>query len=198
MEYILPGIIMMGVILSAFMHSVSSYYFSKFQRTIEEIVVSPTPYYIVLLGYTIGGVIRGSLIASLIALVGIFFTDIHIHSYILMSIMVILTSAFFALLGITNGIFAKSFDGISIIPNFFITPLTYLGGVFYSIKLLPPFWQTLSQFNPILYMVDGFRYSMLGVSDINIFNSLVLLTTLVVVFFGVNLFFFRSGRGFRL
>lgn len=198
MEYIFPGIAMMGIITSSFMHSVSSFFFSKFQKTIEEIVVSPTPYYIVLLGYMLGGVIRGMLIGSIITLIGLFFTDISVHSYLLMFIMAFLTSSLFSLIGITNAVYAKNFDGISIIPNFVITPLTYLGGVFYSISLLPTFWQYVSKFNPVLYMIDGFRYSVLGKSDINITLTMLFLFILVFTFFALNVYLFKSGRGFKV
>lgn len=198
MEYIFPGIAMMGIITSSFMHSVSSFFFSKFQKTIEEIVVSPTPYTIVLLGYMLGGVMRGMLVGLIIIIIGLIFTDISVHSYALMFIMALLTSSLFSLIGITNAIFAKGFDGISIIPNFVITPLTYLGGVFYSISLLPVFWQGVSKFNPILYMIDGFRYSTLGASDINIVYSITFLTFLVFIFFILNIYLFKSGRGFKV
>jgi ABC-2 type transport system permease protein len=198
MEYIFPGIAMMGIITSSFMHSVSSFFFSKFQKTIEEIVVSPTPYSVVLLGYMLGGVIRGMLIGLIITIVGLIFTNVNIHNYTLMFIMALLTSALFSLIGITNAVYAKNFDGISIIPNFIITPLTYLGGVFYSVSLLPTLWQTVSKFNPILYMIDGFRYSVLGSSDININISLIFLSGLVVIFFLLNVHLFKSGRGFKV
>jgi ABC-2 type transport system permease protein len=198
MEYIFPGIAMMGIITSSFMHSVSSFFFSKFQKTIEEIVVSPTPYSVVLLGYMLGGVMRGLMIGLIISIVGMIFTDISVHSYSLMILMALLTSSLFSLIGITNAIYAKGFDGISIIPNFVITPLTYLGGVFYSISLLPVFWQGLSKFNPILYMIDGFRYAVLGKSDININYSLSLLFILVIIFFALNIYLFKSGRGFKV
>lgn len=198
MEYIFPGIAMMGIITSSFMHSVSSFFFSKFQKTIEEIVVSPTPYSVVLLGYMLGGVVRGMIIGAIITIVGLLFTDVSVHSYALMFVMALLTSSLFSLIGITNAVFAKGFDGISIIPNFVITPLTYLGGVFYSIPLLPVFWQGVSKFNPILYMIDGFRYSVLGKSDINITFSIIFLCILVAIFFSLNTYLFKSGRGFKV
>lgn len=198
MEYIFPGIAMMGIITSSFMHSVSSFFFSKFQKTIEEIIVSPTPYSVVLLGYMLGGVIRGMLIGSIITIVGMVFTNISIYNYFLMFTMALLTSSLFSLIGITNAVYAKNFDGISIIPNFVITPLTYLGGVFYSISLLPTFWQYASKFNPILYMIDGFRYAVLGASDISIYFSVTFLTILVIFFFSLNTYLFKSGRGFKV
>jgi ABC-2 type transport system permease protein len=198
MEYILPGIAMMGIIMASFMHSVSSFFFAKFQKTIEEIVVSPTPYSVVLLGYTLGGVIRGLIIGIIMMGVGLMFADIHVYNYFLLIIMALFTSVLFSLMGVTTAIYAKNFDGMSIIPNFVLTPLSYLGGVFYSISLLPPFWQMISKFNPILYMIDGFRYSILGKSDVNILISLTIIFSLTIVFFILNVHLFKSGRGFKL
>ena len=167
MEFIVPGLIMMSVIMSSFMHTVSSFYFAKFQKTLEEIMVSPTPYSVVIAGYVTGGVLRGMTIATLVMVVASFFTDVTMAHPGIMLLFALLTSVLFSMIGLLNGVFANSFDGISIVPNFVLTPLTYLGGVFYSITMLPPFWQSVSHWNPILYMVNGFRYGFLGVSDVS-------------------------------
>jgi len=157
MEFIVPGLIMMSVIMSSFMHTVSSFYFAKFQKTLEEIMVSPTPYSVVIAGYVTGGVLRGMTIATLVMVVASFFTDVTMAHPGIMLLFALLTSVLFSMIGLLNGVFANSFDGISIVPNFVLTPLTYLGGVFYSITMLPPFWQSVSHWNPILFMVNGFR-----------------------------------------
>lgn len=197
MEYIVPGLIMMSVIMSSFMHTVSSFYFAKFQKTLEEIMVSPTPYPVVILGYVTGGVLRGMTIAGLVLLVATFFTHLSIAHFGVMILFALLTSILFSLVGLINGVFANSFDGISIVPNFFLTPLTYLGGVFYSVSLLPPFWEMLSRANPILYMVNGFRYGFLGVTDVDPMHSFLLLSSLTMTLFGYTWWLFKTGRGLR-
>lgn len=197
MEFIVPGLIMMSVIMSSFMHTVSSFYFAKFQKTVEEIMVSPTPYPVVILGYVTGGVLRGMTIAGLVMGVSLFFTHITIAHLGIMLVFALLTSILFSLVGLINGVHANSFDGISIVPNFILTPLTYLGGVFYSVSLLPPFWESLSRVNPVLYMVNGFRYGFLGVSDVNPLHSFLLLITMTAGLFGYTWWLFKTGRGLR-
>ncbi|HED33470.1 MAG TPA: ABC transporter permease, partial [Gammaproteobacteria bacterium] len=160
MDYIVPGLILMAVITNSYGNVVSSFYSAKFQKSIEELLVSPTPNYLILLGYVAGGVTRGIIVGIIVTLVAMFFSDINIHSYSLTLLIFILTSALFSIAGLINAIYANSFDDISIIPTFVLTPLTYLGGIFYSIEMLPEFWQTVSLANPILYMVDSFRYGM--------------------------------------
>ena len=168
MDFVVPGLIMMSVITNSYSNVVSSFFSVKFQRSIEEILVSPTPNYIILIGYVLGGVTRGLLVGLIVTLVSLLFTDLTIYSLPITIAIVFMTSVVFALAGFFNAVFARTFDDISIVPTFVLTPLTYLGGVFYSISLLPPFWQAVSQLNPILYMVNAFRYGILGVSDINI------------------------------
>ncbi len=197
MEFIVPGLIMMSVIMSSFMHTVSSFYFAKFQKTLEEILVSPTPYPIVIAGYVTGGMLRGMTVASLVMVVASFFTHIPMAHPSIMLLFALLTSALFSMVGLLNGVFANSFDGISIVPNFILTPLTYLGGVFYSITMLPPFWQAVSHWNPILYMINGFRYGFLGISDVSIFFAACLLIFLTVSLFGYTWYIFMVGRGLR-
>jgi len=197
MEFIVPGLVMMAVITSSFMNTVSSFYFSKFQKTIEELMVSPTPYFVVILGYVTGGVLRGLLTGAIVLSVALFFTHIAIHNILFTLLFVVLTSIIFSLAGLINGVLATSFDGISIVPTFVLTPLTYLGGVFYSIHALPPIWQKVSLFNPILYMVNGFRYGFMGVSDVNLALSVGILLAFIAIFFGASWWLFKTGRGLR-
>ena len=197
MAYIVPGLIMMAVITNSYSNVVSSFYSSKFQQFIQEILVSPIPNVLVLLGFIMGGVSRGLLIGLIVTMVSMLFTDLHIEHPLIMISIVFLTSVVFSLGGLINAIFAKSFDDISIIPTFILTPLTYFGGVFYSINLLPEFWRTLSMANPILYMVNAFRYGILGVSDIGIQTAFVILSGLIVVLFLFALHLLKTSTGLR-
>jgi ABC-2 type transport system permease protein len=197
MEFVVPGLIMMSVITNSYGNVVSSFFGVKFQRSIEEVLVSPTPNYIILLGYVLGGVTRGLLVGFIVTLVSMFFTDLTIHSLPITIAIVFLTSVVFALAGFFNAVFARTFDDISIIPTFILTPLTYLGGVFYSISLLPPFWQTVSQLNPILYMVNAFRYGILGVSDINITYAFIGVCVFVVLLSVICLQLLARGTRLR-
>lgn len=171
MEFVIPGLIMMAIITNSYSNVASSFFSVKFQKSIEEVLFSPTPNYVILLGYVLGGVARGLSVGVIVTIVSMFFADINIYHLPLTIGIVILTSVAFALAGFLNAIFAKSFDDISIIPTFVLTPLTYLGGIFYSISLLPDFWQIVSKFNPVLYMVNAFRYGILGISDIDIVSA---------------------------
>lgn len=183
LEFILPGLIMMSVISNSYLNVVSSLFGSKFQRNIEEMIISPMSTFTILLGFISGGVFRGLIIGSLVTIVGLAFTNIAIFNLIVVIAVVCSTSVLFALGGVLNALYAKTFDDISIIPTFIITPLTYLGGVFYSIDLLPPFFRTLSLFNPILYIINTFRYGFIGVSDINVMYSLGVIALFIVIFF---------------
>jgi ABC-2 type transport system permease protein len=195
MDYIVPGLIMMAVITNSYANVVSSFYGSKFQRHIEEMLVSPVPNYIILLGFITGGVARGLTVGVAVTAVSLFFSNVHIHSFAVVVTVGILTSVLFSLGGFINGVFAKSFDDISIVPTFVLTPLTYLGGVFYSIHMLPAFWQHVSRVNPILYMVNGFRYGFLGVSDISLYASYAIITAFIIGLFG--LYLLNRGYGIR-
>lgn len=197
MEYIAPGIIMMSIINNAYANVVSSFFGAKFQKHIEEMLVAPIPNILILAGFITGGVARGLLVGLVVTVVALFFTDLTVHSYTIVFIVVLLTSILFSLAGLINGIFAKKFDDISIIPTFVLTPLIYLGGVFYSINLLPEFWQTVSRFNPILYMVNAFRYGMLGVSDINISFAISSIFAFIVVLFSLSLYMLNKGIGIK-
>ncbi|MCV6590926.1 MAG: ABC transporter permease [Marinobacterium sp.] len=197
MEYIVPGLIMMSVITNSYSNVVSSFYSSKFQHNIEELLVSPVPNWVILAGYVFGGVARGLMIGVIVTLLSLFFTDLQVHHLGVTVLVVLLTAILFSLGGFINAIFAQSFDDVSIVPTFVLTPLTYLGGVFYSINLLPEFWQNVSLLNPILYMVNTFRYGILGVSDISIGFAL----TAIVVFIGLlsawALHLLKTGKGLR-
>lgn len=197
MEYIVPGLIMLAIITNSYANVVASFYGSKFQRNIEEMLVSPTPNYIIVLGFVAGGVARGLCVGVVVFLVSLIFTDLHIqHPGVVISIA-LLTSILFALAGLINAIFANSFDDINIVPTFVLTPLTYLGGIFYSINMLPEFWQKASLVNPVLYMVNGFRFGILGVSDISIFISYGIIVAFVAVLFAFSLYLLNKSAGLR-
>jgi ABC-2 type transport system permease protein len=197
MEFIIPGLIMMAVITNSYANVVSSFYGSKFQRHIEEMLISPIPNYIILIGYIAGGVARGLTVGVAVTIVSLVFHPLNIHSLWVMLSMIILTSILFSLAGLINGVYAKSFDDISIVPTFILTPLTYLGGVFYSISMLPEFWQQLSLANPILYMVNAFRYGFLGASDISLTTSYAISIAFIVVLYLFSLYLLRKGHGIR-
>jgi ABC-2 type transport system permease protein len=197
MEYIVPGLIMMSVITNAYANVVSSFFSSKFQRNIEEMLVSPTPNYLILLGYISGGVARGLTVGLAVTLVSLFFSKLQVHNVWVLVSTVLLTSILFSLGGFINGVFARSFDDISIVPTFVLTPLTYLGGVFYSISMLPAFWQKISLVNPILYMVNAFRYGFLGITDIDLAHSYLITAGFVVGLFVFALHLLNRGYGIR-
>ena len=198
MQFIAPGLIMMSIISNSYGNVVSSFFGSRFGKYVEEMLVSPMPHAVMLTGYVLGGLMRGLIVGALVTVIALFFTDLRVeHPWVTVSI-VILTSAVFSLAGFINAIYAKNFEGISIIPTFVLTPLTYLGGVFYSISLLPEFWQNVSRANPILYMVNAFRYGILGVSDIGIGTAYAIIIAFVIGLFAFNLFLLRRGVGLRV
>lgn len=197
MEFIVPGIIMMSVITNSYTNVVSSFFQAKLQRHIEEILVTPTSAVTIILGYCTGGVFRGLSIGFLVTLFSTLFAKLHIHSAAVIFLFVLLTSTVFALAGMINAILAKKFDDISIIPTFVLTPLTYLSGVFYSISLLPEFWQAVSKFNPILYMVNGFRYGFLGFADIDVPTGFGMLVLFAAILFSTNLLLLKKGIGLK-
>ena len=196
-EFISPGIIMMAIINNAYANVVSSFFSAKFQRHIEEILVAPVSTFIILAGYVTGGVARGLVVGFVVTLVALCFTDLRIYNYFIVVAVVFFTAVLFSIAGLLNAIFAKKFDDISIIPTFILTPLSYLGGVFYTIDLIPEFWQTVSKFNPILYMVNAFRYGMLGVSDINIYSAFGILLIFIFVLGGIALYLLHRGTGIK-
>ncbi len=197
MSFIVPGLIMMSVITNAYANVVSSFFSMKFQRSIEELLVSPVPNWVILTGYVSGGVARGLAVGLIVTVISMFFTQLQIHNYFVVITIVTLTAILFALGGFINAIYANKFDDVSIVPTFVLTPLIYLGGVFYSIQLLPAFWQSVSMANPILYMVNAFRFGVLGVSDIDILYSYGMILFFITVLFVFALHLLNRGVGVR-
>ena len=196
-QYIVPGLVMMAVITNSFSNVAGSFFGAKFQKQIEELLVAPISPFLVVAGYVTGGVLRGLLTGALVLGVALFFTHLTVHSVVLTLAFIFLTALLFSLSGMVNAIYAKKFDGISIIPTFVLTPLTYLGGVFYSVSVLPPFWQQVSHFNPFFYMIDGFRYGFFGHSDVSPWISLAVVGTALAAISGLTLHLLRIGYKIR-
>ena len=197
MDYIVPGLILMAVITNAYSNVVSSFFSAKFHHSVEEMLVSPLPNSIILIGFVSGGVARGIIVGITVTIVSLFFSNLQIHSYFVTFSIFILTSILFSLAGFINAAYARSFDDITIIPTFVLTPLIYLGGVFYSIKMLPEIWQTISLVNPILYMVNAFHYGLLGVSDIDISTAYIIIIGFIIVRYYFALRLLRIGVGLK-
>lgn len=197
MQFIVPGLVMMTVITSAYMNTVSTFYFAKWVHTLDELLVSPMPSWVVIAGFVSGGIARALMVAVLVLIVSVFFTHLTIVSIGIVLAAAILTAILFALAGLLNGMYAKSFDAISIIPTFVLTPLTYLGGVFYSIDQLPEFFRIVSLANPILYMVNAFRYGFLGISDVPVGLSFAVMGGFIVVLLAIVLYLFHKGSGLK-
>lgn len=197
LDFIVPGLVLMSVITNAYANVVSSFYSSKFSRYIEELLVAPIPNWVILAGYVAGGVARGLVVGVAVMLVAMVFTEIRIHSLVVTVCVLVMTAVLFSLGGFINAIFANSFDDISIVPTFVLTPLTYLGGVFYSIDLLPQLWQGLSLLNPILYMINAFRYGLQGVSDISIGIAFGIVTAFILALTVFSLRLLRRGVGIK-
>ena len=197
MEFVVPGLIMMAIVTNSYSNVVSSFFGSKFNHSVEELLVSPTPNYIILMGYVIGGVTRGLLVAVVVTIVSLFFTRLNIHSYFVVILIVLMTSTLFALAGFINAVYANSFDDISIIPTFVLTPMIYLGGVFYSMDLLPEFWANVSKLNPLVYVVNAFRYGVLGVSDVSLPLAFGMFGLFTAVAFAYSLHLLNSGKRLR-
>ena len=196
-QFIAPGLIMMQVITNAYGNVVSSFFSAKMQRHLEEMLVAPMANWTIVLGHTVGGVVRGLVVAAAVTVVALFFTDLQIAHPLITISVVVLTAFVFSLGGLINAILAKNFDDVSIVPSFVLAPLSYLGGVFYSISLLPEFAQKLSLANPILYMVNAFRYGMLGVSDIDIRVAYAIIIGFAVMLFTACLWMLHRGTGIR-
>lgn len=197
MEFIVPGLIMMSVITNSYTNVASSFFSAKFQRNIEELLIAPVPTYIIVLGYVGGGVARGILVGIIVTLLSLFFVTIQIHNLAIIVLTVILTSVLFSLGGLINAVYAKNFDDISIIPTFVLTPLTYLGGVFYSLELLPGFWQKVAALNPVVYMVNAFRYGFLGVTDVSLWLAIGVMLSFILGLFGYAMYLINRGTGLR-
>jgi ABC-2 type transport system permease protein len=196
-DYIVPGLILMAVITNSYSNVVSSFYQAKFQHHVEELLVSPMPNWVLLLGFVSGGMARGMVVGSVVMAVAFVFADPPLHSVTVTLLVFLLTSVLFSLGGFINAIYAKSFDDITIVPNFILTPLTYLGGVFYSIELLSPFWQQVSLLNPVLYMVNAFRFGLLGVSDISLWTALGMILIFIMVLAVFSLRLLDRGVGIK-
>jgi len=197
MQFIAPGLIMMSVITNSYGNVVSSFFGAKFGRHVEEMLVSPMSNSAIIIGHVAGGLIRGLMVGALVTIIALFFTKLSVAHPLITLSMVVLSSIVFSLMGFINAVFAKKFDDISLIPTFVLTPLTYLGGVFYSISLLPEFWQDVSKANPILYMVNAFRYGILGTSDISIAYAYGIVLFFVVTLFSACLYLLNRGVGIR-
>ena len=197
MQYIVPGLVIMSVITNSYGNMVSSFFGAKFGKHIEELLISPLPNWVILAGYVTGALTRGLMVGAVVMMVSLFFTRIEVQHPLIMLTVLILTAIVFALAGMVNAIFAQKFDDIAIIPTFVLAPLTYLGGVFYTISLLPEFWQHVSVFNPILYMVNGFRLGMLGVSDVSLGMTYGVIITAGVLLFGWCMVLLHRGTGLR-
>lgn len=197
MQYIVPGLAMMSIMTNAYANTSSSFFGAKFSRNIEEMLVSPMPNYVIILGYMLGGTLRGVLVGMVVIGIAMFFTHLHFHSITVVMLMAVISAMLFSLGGLVNGIFARKFDDVAFIPTFILTPLTYLGGVFYSIQALPPFWRTLSIFNPIFDIVDTFKFGMLGIADLNVYVGISLVLGLFVALFVTCLIIMQKGIGLR-
>jgi ABC-2 type transport system permease protein len=197
MDYIVPGLILMAVITNSYANTVSSFFSAKFHHSVEEMIVAPLPNHIIIMGFVSGGVARGVIVGITVTAVSMFFSDFQIYSISITLAVFILTSVLFSLAGLINAVYAKSFDDISIIPTFVLTPLTYLGGIFYSIKMLPEFWQNVSLANPILYMINAFRYGLLGVSDIDTVTAFIIIIAFIVALFAFTLNLLNRGVGIK-
>ena len=197
MEFVVPGLIMMAIVTNSYSNVVSSFFGAKFNNSVEELLVSPVPNYIILWGYVMGGVTRGLLVAIIVTTVSLFFTSLTIHNLGVVVAVVTLTSILFALCGFINAVYANSFDDISIVPTFVLTPLTYLGGVFYSLDLLPEFWANVSRINPLVYVVNAFRYGVLGVSDVSVGFSFGMIAVFALIAYSYSMYLLKTGKRLR-
>lgn len=197
MQYIVPGLIMMSVITNSYGNVSSSFFSNKFQKSIEELLVSPVPNWVIMLGFVFGGVARGLACGIIVMLLSLWFTHLEVHNLFVMLSVILLTAVVFATAGLINAIFATKFDDVTIVPTFILTPLTYLGGVFYSVNMLPEVWQWVSKLNPILYMVNTFRYGIIGVSDIPVLSAYGMLFVFLAALMSWALYLLNTGRGLR-
>ena len=197
MQYIVPGLVMMSIITNSYGNISSSFFGAKFSRAVEEMLVSPMPNWVILLGYVTGAVVRGLVVGVLVLMIALFFTSLHVVHPLLTFLSVLLGATIFSLAGFVNAVYAKKFDDIALVPTFVLTPLTYLGGVFYSINMLGEPWQAISRINPILYMVNAFRFGVLGVSDVGIGTAFAVMVLFVVVLSAVALQLLKRGVGLR-
>lgn len=196
-QYIAPGLIMLAVITNAYSNVAASLYSARFQKNIEEFLISPAPHYILMLGYTIGGILRGLIIGSLVLAIASCFIHLNMIDLPMILLLIILVAACFSLIGFTNAILANSFEDIALIPTFVLSPLTYLGGVFYSTQMLPPFWQKASLFNPLLYMVQAFREVTFHQMGPQTYFAIGLMILLIGILGKFNLYLLSKGVGIQ-
>lgn len=200
MTFVVPGLVMLAIVTNAYSNTSFTFFSSKFfARSIDEILVSPTPPWLLIAGFTAGGLVRGVLVGTIVLLVSVFFTGLHLalHNVLVIFLFAVLTALVFSLAGLVNGVYAKSIDGINIVPTFVLTPLVYLGGVFYSVHSLPTLAQYVTYVNPIFYLINGFRYGFLGIADIAIWISLAVLLGMIIVLIGINWYLIRRGLGLK-
>lgn len=200
MTFVVPGLVMLAIVTTSYANTSFMFFSSKFfARSIDEILVSPTPPWLLIAGFIGGGVVRGILVGTLVLIVSVFFTGLHlaIHNLLVILGFAILTTLVFALAGLVNGVYAKTIDGINIVPTFVLTPLVYLGGVFYSVHSLPAWAQSITYVNPVFYLINGFRYGFLGIADIPLAVSLAVLGGMIAVLGGINWYLIRTGLGLR-
>lgn len=200
MQFVVPGLVMLAIVTTSYANTSFTFFSSKFfMRSIDELLVSPMPPWLMIAGFVSGGIVRGVLVGTLVLLISLFFTglSITIHSAFIILGFAILTALVFALAGLVNGIYAKSIDGINIVPTFVLTPLVYLGGVFYSVHALPSWWQAITYSNPLFYLINGFRYGFLGITDVSLTTSVTILLSMVAALIALNWYFIRTGLGLK-
>ena len=195
--FIAPGLVMMAVITNAYSNVSTSLFSVRFQKSVEEVLISPMHYSLILLGYTLGGILRGIMVAVLVFLVAFFFLDLDFKALPMTLVIVVLVAALFSLAGFTNGMLARNFDDVALVPTFILAPLTYLGGVFYSTSMLPPIWKHLTYFNPIFYMVNALRHVMIGQQEVNMVVAMSIICMMVILLIGLNLYLLKKGTGLR-
>lgn len=200
MQFVVPGLVMLAIVTSSYANSSFTFFQSKFfARSIDEMLVSPMPPWLIIAGFVAGGVLRGVIVGTLVMLVSLLFTGLHLtlHNALIVLAFAILTALVFALAGLVNGVYAKTIDGINLVPTFVLTPLVYLGGIFYSVHNLPAWWQAITYANPLFYLINGFRYGFLGISDISIWVSASLLSAMIVALLFINMYLIRRGLGLK-
>lgn len=196
-DFLVPGLVMMNSTTNAYSNVSSAYFSAKFQNVIDELLIAPIPSQLIMWAYIFSGIVRGGLIGIIVLIVSEFFAPLHIAHVVLALIVFILSLAIFSLAGFINGLYAKKFDDVAFVPNYIILPLTYLGGVFYSIHSLPPVWQMVAKFNPIFYLIDAFRYALIGQSDVNFWLAIGFVFGLFLVFYGLAVYLLKINEGLR-
>ena len=200
MQFVVPGLVMLGIVTNSYANTSFNFFQSKFfNRSIDELLISPMPPWLIIAGFVAGGVIRGVLVGILVLIVGLFFTglSLSIHSLLIILLFAILTALVFSLAGLVNGVYAKSIDAINLVPTFVLQPLVYLGGIFYSVHSLPAFAQYITYINPLFYLINGFRYGFLGFADVSLALCLGILFALIIILIGINMYLIRTGLGLK-